>query len=459
MQPSSLLIIAALCLLQSAVRAETKPATLPVAEKLAVIAQQQLRATQPDFVVFQPDLVDTRVAQTGNEHFLVFDGPDGSLMTIWTQSTGEGKPDQHIVFSRSDDEGQTWTKPRVIAGPARAGQDNIASWAFPLVSKRGRMYVLYSQHVGKFDTFFHTTGRLDGIFSDDSGRSWSAPQTVRLARTSRDNPDESFPPNIICWQKPQRLAAGDRYFAGVSRWTSKAVMKNPGKSWTSHDSVVEFMRFENIDENPDVRDIDIRWFAFDREALTVPHPTYLQVSVCQEPSIVKLPDGKLFCVMRTMQGSPFWSSSADLGETWTKPQRLLLRDGGAPILHPLSPCPIYDVGGSGAASGRYFILVHNNDGHYKGSSPEQSNLNREPLFIASGHFEKGGQQPVWFDEPKLFMQHDGTSLGAPGTPGRHDLAMYASYTMRKNVGVLWYPDRKFFLLGRKMIVDGKPAFE
>ena len=47
----------------------------------------QLRATRPDFVVFVPSVTDTTVNDTGNEHFLVFDGPDGSLMAVWTQSS------------------------------------------------------------------------------------------------------------------------------------------------------------------------------------------------------------------------------------------------------------------------------------------------------------------------------------------------------------------------------------
>ncbi|MCX7006580.1 MAG: hypothetical protein NTY53_04910 [Kiritimatiellaeota bacterium] len=31
---------------------------------------------------------------------------------------------------------------------------------------------------------------------------------------------------------------------------------------------------------------------------------------------------------------------------------------------------------------------------------------------------------------------------------RFDLSLYASFTCRKGVPVLWYPERKFFLLGR-----------
>ena len=32
--------------------------------------------------------------------------------------------------------------------------------------------------------------------------------------------------------------------------------------------------------------------------------------------------------------------------------------------------------------------------------------------------------------------------------GRLDLALYSSFTVRNGVPVLWYPERKFFLLGR-----------
>ncbi len=132
----------------------------------------QLRITKPDYVVFVPEVTGTSANDTGNEHFLVFDGPDGSLMAVWTQSSAEAAPDQHITFSRSTDEGVTWSKPRVIAGPKKAGDGRMASWGYPLVSTKGRIYVLYSQHIGRYDTFFHHTGWLHGIYSDDNGTTW-----------------------------------------------------------------------------------------------------------------------------------------------------------------------------------------------------------------------------------------------------------------------------------------------
>jgi hypothetical protein len=442
-------LVAAVFSGQAAAQGQPKaPGKIESAADLKARIPGQLRITKPDYVVYVPNVNDEKVNDTGNEHFLVFDGPDGSLMAVWTQSSAETQPDQHIAFASSKDEGVTWSKPEIIAGPRKPGEGHIASWAYPLVSKSGRIYVLYSQHIGKHDSFYHHTGWLHGIYSDDNARTWSKPQDVPVARSINDNPDTSYPPNMLCWQKPLRLGKEGKYLAGFTRWTSVAVRKNPTRDWRSHDSRVEFMRFENVDENPEPKDLKIRWFAANDKALAVPFPGHPEVSSCQEPSIVKLPDGRLFCVMRTATGSPYWSASGDQGETWSEPRPLLRRDGGQPLLHPLSPCPIYDVGGNTAGSGNYALFIHNHDGHYQGYGPADTSYHRRPVYLVRGRFHAGADQPVWFDEPTLFMDHDGVSLGKPGTKGRTDLALYASFTVRHGQAVLWYPDRKFFLLGR-----------
>jgi hypothetical protein len=134
---------------------------------------------------------------------------------------------------------------------------------------------------------------------------------------------------------------------------------------------------------------------------------------------------------------------------------LLRKDGGEPLLHPLSPCPMYDVGGNEAGSGRYALFIHNHDGHYKNYGPTDTSFHRRPVYLVPGHFKADADQPVWFDEPKLFMDHDGVSLGKPRTNGRLDLALYSSLTLVNGRPVLWYPERKFFLLGR---IIGKEWF-
>jgi hypothetical protein len=46
------------------------------------------------------------------------------------------------------------------------------------------------------------------------------------------------------------------------------------------------------------------------------------------------------------------------------------------------------------------------------------------------------------------MDHDGVLLGAPGKRGWLDLDRCASLAFISGRTVLWYPDCKFFLLGK-----------
>ena len=399
----------------------------------------ELRKTNPDFVVYVPASADGSTGDTGNEHFLVFDGPDRSLMAVWTQSTFEGKPDQRIVVSKSIDAGQTWRPPRVIAGPDPEKGVSMASWGFPMVSRSGRIYVLYNRHTGRNDIFTHTTGLMAGVWSDDAGETWSQEQVVPMPKSLWDNPDPAMPANWIVWQKPLRLSQG-KYFAGFTRWVSPAVRPpTPINVWWAHASVVEFMRFENLDDDPEVRRLAVSWFARGRDALQVGLIGHPGVSVVQEPSIVKLPDGRLFCVMRTTTGHPYCTVSEDEGVSWRKPESLARFDGGAPFLHPCSPCPIYR-----AAEGEYVFFLHNHDGHFDGWTPKDTTRHRRPVCLARGLHRPGAVQPVWVSEPVFFMDHGGVPIL------RADLAMYASVTYDAEGMILWYPDRKFFLLGRRI---------
>ena len=49
----------------------------------------EIQRMQPDYVVYVPAGEDGSAHDSRNEHFLGFDGPDASLMAIWTQSTVE----------------------------------------------------------------------------------------------------------------------------------------------------------------------------------------------------------------------------------------------------------------------------------------------------------------------------------------------------------------------------------
>jgi hypothetical protein len=322
----------------------------------------------------------------------------------------------------------------------------MASWGFPLVSKSGRIYVIYSRHIGKNDIFAHTTGLMAGVYSNDNGATWSEEGIIAVPRSKWDHPDPEMPTNWIVWQKPERLSDG-KYFAGCTHWVSPEVRPpKPIQAWWAEASVVEFLRFENIDDDPEVEDIDISWFMRDDNALQVGLIDNPEVPVVQEPSIVKLPDERLFCTVRTTTGHPYYTVSRDGGQTWTDPEPIRYKDNGVEMLHPCSPCPIYQVD-----EGEYIFLFHNHDGHFGQYGPKQTQMHRRPLCVCRGVYSPDDEQPIRFSDPAVFMDHNGAAIGFG--KGRCDLAMYASFTIRNGKRVLWYPERKFFLLGKNIDLE------
>ncbi|MDR2441349.1 MAG: glycoside hydrolase [Planctomycetaceae bacterium] len=400
--------------------------------------QTDLQFSKPDYVVFVPEIEPEKLGDMYNDHFQVFDKPNGKLFAIWCQASIEGAPDQHVAFSRSLDKGKTWEKPHVLAGNKTvaegiANNGAIASWAFPMVSKSGRIYVLYNQFVpGKVSTNRQHTGIMLGIYSDDDGETWTKPEEIIMPRTSNDGTDTTIPPEWVVWQKPTRVGKNGNYLVGVSRYVHPSFH-------SKYRTVTEFIHFDNIDQDPPVKNLVVRW--------VMTNDKVLHSGVhCEEPAIVKLPDGRLFVVMRSGTGSPLWSISNDDGETWATPKPLLIKDGGDPISHPMSPCPIYDWKGNEAGSGLYFLMAHNRYDKWN-PNPWQ---NRGPLYLFAGRYQKDAEQPVWFDGPKKFIERKSGN------------SFYTSTTQLDGKTVLWYNDQKFYLLGRVIgenFFDGQPDTE
>jgi hypothetical protein len=229
----------------------------------------------------------------------------------------------------------------------------------------------------------------------------------------------------VNWQRPLRLGKGGKYLVAMTRHVNINGRQR---------NATQFMQFENIDDNPAVQDIRIRWFSGNEKVLAVDSRF---CNICEEAGLVKLPDGRLFALMRTGAGHPFWSVSADDGENWTAPRPLLDRDGGTAYRHPVSPCPIYDWKGPEAGSGFYFAMVHNTFDFTANTAWQ----NRGPLYLIAGTFQAGAEQPIWFAAPKLFIDR----------PSRN--SFYTSMTLVSGKCVLWYNDQKHYLLGK--VIDDR----
>ncbi|NQU45229.1 exo-alpha-sialidase [bacterium] len=423
------------------------------------IREQEFRRTGSDYVCFVPEYSNGRTPDSHNEHFLVFEGTDGHLKAIWTQAPRH--PDgpaamrqvNHICFADSADGGATWTEPRRIVGPEGGDEPAcMASWGFPMVSRSGRIYVVWNQYKGLNGNISMHTGGMSAFYSDDQGRTWSQPHEIDMPVSPYDDPEGRIPPEWIVWQSPQRDLRGG-HFVGYSRWFNPARQRpipEGHSGWTWLESVVEFMRFVNIDDNPEVADLQVRSSAFGDKALRVPHWIDPLRTVAQEPSVVRLPDDRLFCVMRTNSGYIWYALSEDDGETWTNTRPLLNRDFGVPLLQPVGCCPIYQL-----SDGRYVLLYHNNRGwtepkiDAQGRKGEITHSPRYPAFLALGEFRPGADQPLWFSEPKKFL--DAGRYDVTGKEnGQTAVGIYTSFTTKEGENVLWHPDRKVFLLGKRV---------
>ena len=405
--------------------------------------EEDIRVSNPDFVVYVPRQPRDRElwnpylrGDSYNDHIQVlYDEGRKTYYGFWTQASRESFPDQHIVFSRSTDGGRTWSEPVLLQGSETiANPRPIASWQQPMLSRSGRLYLLWNQQIS-WDKihFVALAGALFGAYSDDGGLTWSKPRSISMPRMDMDSPDPAVPAEWCNWQRPLRLGEGGRYLVGCSRH---------GKTPSDEKKCcrVEFWQFENIDEDPEIEDIRISYFNTNGDAFDISQVEgavnygIKEGPAIEEASIVGLPDGRLFAMMRSSAGSPVWSVSPDRGRTWSRPKLLRMQDGGKPVPHPRSPCPIYDWEGPEAFSGKYFAIVHNAF-NYDDVTAYQ---NRGPLYLLKGRYVPGAEQPIWFSEPELL------------NPRPKENSYYTSYTSVDGKGILWYNDTKYYVLGKEI---------
>jgi hypothetical protein len=409
--------------------------------------------SKPDVVVYKPKQGDLNDGD--NEHFLVFDSPKGDLLAMWTQSSVEGRGDNHIMLARSKD-GLKWSEPIKVIGPSQGETAPQASWGFPVVSRKGRIYCFYSKDAPTRDKNGRTlkTNDIGVAYSDDDGHTWKPGADVPWPKGQYDHPNGlSSVWNWIVWQKPIRDRKG-RWLVGYSYLVSPELRKDNPPGWWVNDSGVKFLRFENLDDSPDPKELRIKHLMFEGKGLTVKSGLNPALTDAEEPSLSLLPDNRLFVTMRTSTGYIWYSVSSDDGETWRTPEVLRYKDNGEPIPHPKAPCPVYPMN-----DGRYVLLYFNNPGKlgpYDQRAPleEFKKVNqwshiRRPAHIALGEFRPGAHQPIWFSQPRVLMDTDGIIVGPKKTA---EIATYTSFTETKGRRVLWYPDRKYYLLG-KFITD------
>jgi len=220
--------------------------------------------------------------------------PGGRLWAAWV--AGGDSEKGFFVVSSSDDDGETWSSPRIVIDPPNPSEDIRMRtlvgnfWTDP----RGRLWLFYDQSLGYFD------GRA-GVWAIVS-----------------DNPDADQPE----WSKPRRIWHG----ATLSK---PLVLDNgewllPVSIWT-RDWIRPQLREGNVAPFEDVfRELDAMRMAHLLVSTNEGDSWHLRGSVAanqrrfDEHMPVKLKDGRLWMPIRTFYGLAETYSS-DNGRTWSEP--------------------------------------------------------------------------------------------------------------------------------------------
>lgn len=297
--------------------------------------------------------------------------PGGRLWACWV--AGGDSPKAFFVLATSDDEGETWSKPRLVVDahskdlPAERSVLVGNLWTDPL----GRLWLIFDQSMDMFD------GRA-GV--------WVA---------VCDNPDAEMPK----WSKPRRI------WHGVT--LNKPTVLSTGE-WMlpiSLDQRPGFRKFKGCFQELDpLRGANV-FVSIDngetwtrRGCVQFPNPDW------HEHTIVERKDGSLWMLARTAKGI-MESTSNDHGKTWSKPSFPTIK-------HPAARFHIRRL-----ASGRMLLIKHGKTIY----SHEGRNLLTAWLSDDEGKSWRGG---LMLDERKGISYPDG--FQAP------DGTIYISYDRNRS---------------------------
>jgi hypothetical protein len=215
--------------------------------------------------------------------------PKGRIWAAWV--AGGDSPRAYFVAATSDDEGQTWSKPRLVIDPpdAPTGLEVSALVGNFWTDPTGRLWLFYDQSLAMFD------GRA-GLWAitcdnpDSDTPVWSEPRRIWHGMTLN---------------KPTVLSNGD-WLLPISLWTRDkiGVPELREKGYSELDEVRMANLFASTDQGT-------TWTR--RGGVMFPHTQF------DEHMVVELKDGRLWMLARTSKGISE-SHSSDQGRTWTEPQ-------------------------------------------------------------------------------------------------------------------------------------------
>ena len=330
---------------------------------------------------------------------------DGAWLCVLTTGPGaEGQGGQHVITTRSTDQGRAWSEP-VAVEPSDGPE---ASYAVLLKTPYGRVYVFYNHNTDNVrEVISERNGRRGKItrvdslghfvfkYSDDHGRTWSArrydvPQ--RDFEIDRNNPYQGK--LKFFW------TVGKAFTLGGAGYVPLHKVGGFGDGFfTSNEGVL--LRSDNILTERDPQ--KLRWETWPEGDVGIRAPMG-GGPIASEHSFSVLSDGSLFVVFRTIDGHPAHSYSRDQGRTW-EPSRYIRYADGRLMKHPRAANFAWRC-----ENGKYLYWFHNHGGRFIREHPQRRTnayQDRNPVWLAGGEEVDGptGKVLRW-SQPEIVLYDD-----------------------------------------------------
>ncbi len=320
---------------------------------------------------------------------------DGAwLCVLTTSAAGEGASSSHVLSTRSTDHGKTWS-PLLALEPQTPPE---SAYATLVKTPAGRIYAFYNHNTDNIREIpSETRGgapvkRVDSLghfvfkFTDDGGRSWSAARHEMPIRETQIDRDNVTGGKVrIFWHVGRPLVHRGAVFVPFSKMVGVSNLSR---------SEAYFLRSDNLLTERDPT--KIRWSTLPDGESGLRAPSGI---IAEEPSVVALSDGSLYCTYRTAAGRAAHAYSRDDGRTWTPPAFMTYAPGGREVKHTRAANFVWRT-----ADGRYLYWFHNHGvPNFTGQ--------RNPAWLAGGREvdSPAGKMMEWSQPEILFYAPDTTT--------------------------------------------------
>jgi len=310
---------------------------------------------------------------------------DGGWLCVLTTGNGvEGEPGQHVVSTKSFDQGKTWSKLTDIE-PAGGPE---ASWVMPLKVTSGRVYAFYVYNGDNMRTVISDQGpckRVDTLgylaykYTDDSGATWSDKRYIvpmRKMRVDLENPYEGKV--MFFWGVGKPCITSRGVYIGMAK-----VGRFGHGFMTCSEGV--FIHSDNILTESDPAKIHWETLPDGDEGIKSP-----KGPIAEEHNLVEMADGSLYCTYRSTEGHNCHAYSRDGGHTWDGPQYASYAPGGKLLKHPRAANFVRKF-----SNGKYLLWFHNHGGKWY--------EDRNPVWLCGG-VEKDGF--IHWSQPEIALYDD-----------------------------------------------------